>query len=76
MSGIQGFSDRQFLQPFKAIGGVILRSQKPFLVGWPGSVVILKITLLLSFWKVLGFDLVLCILPAASHFLGVRVPTA
>jgi uncharacterized membrane protein len=75
MPGIQSFGDRDFLRAFKAIDGVIQRSQTSFLVVWIGSIVLLATSLLLGFWYVSGMDLFLLILSAAIYFLGVQIPT-
>ena len=75
MPGIQSFGDRDFLRAFKAIDGVIQRSQKSFLVVWLGSIVLLAISLLLGFWHLSGIDLFLLILAAAIYLLGVQMPT-
>lgn len=75
MPGIQSLGDREFLRAFKAIDGVIQRKQKSFLVVWVGSIVLMAISLVLSFWHLSGIDLFLLIIAAAIYFLGVQVPT-
>jgi len=76
MPGIQGLNDRDFLRAFKAMDGVIQRNQPLFLMVWIGSVVVLLISFVLSFWYLEGIEHLLLIVAAAAYLLGVQLPTA
>ena len=76
MPGIQSLNDRDFLRAFKAMDGVIQHNQPLFLVVWIGSVVVLLISFMLSFWYLEGIEHLLFIVAAAAYLLGVQLPTA
>ncbi len=76
MPGVQRLNDRDFLRAFKAVDGVIQRNQPLFLMVWVGSVVVLLIAFVLSFWYLEGIEHLLLIVAAAAYLLGVQLPTA
>ena len=76
MPGIQGLNDRDFLRAFKAIDGVIQSNQPLFLLVWAGSVVVLLISFVLSFWYLKDIEHLLLIFAVSTYLLGVQLPTA
>jgi uncharacterized membrane protein len=75
MPGIKSLNDRDFLQAFKAMDGVIQNKQPFFMLVWVGSVVALVISALLGFWWLDGVERLLIILAAAIYILGVQLTT-
>jgi uncharacterized membrane protein len=76
MPGIGRLNDRDFLQAFKAMDGVIQDYQPIFMLVWLGSVVSLVGSALLGLWWLDGIDCLLLILASAVYLLGVQLPTA
>jgi len=76
MPGVQTLNDRDFLQAFKVMDGVIQRKQPLFMLVWVGSVFALVICVLLSFRHLAGIDHLLLLCAAAIYLLGVQLPTA
>jgi uncharacterized membrane protein len=76
MPGIGRLNDRDFLQAFKAMDGVIQDYQPIFMLVWLGSVVSLVGSALLGLWWLDGIDRLLLILASAVYLLGVQLPTA
>jgi uncharacterized membrane protein len=76
MPGVQGLGDRDFLRAFQVMDGVIQRNQPLFILVWVGSVLVLLIAAVLSFWWLAGVERLLLLLAAALYLFGVQVPTA
>ncbi|MEM7587687.1 MAG: DUF1772 domain-containing protein [Acidobacteriota bacterium] len=76
MPGLGELSDREYLQGFKAIDGVIQNRQPAFMVVWIGSVIALAATLVLGVQQLAGAELMLLMAAAGIYVFGVQVPTA
>jgi uncharacterized membrane protein len=76
MPGIRSLTDRDFLQAFRAMDGVIQRGQPLFMLVWLGSVIALLISGLLGFSYLEGISRLFTIAAAVTYLLGVQLPTA
>jgi uncharacterized membrane protein len=76
MPGIRSLDDGEFIGAFRAIDGVIQRSQPLFMLVWVGSVLLLVTAALAGVWTLAGVSRLLVIAAALVYILGVQVPTA
>jgi uncharacterized membrane protein len=76
MPGIRSLNDKDFIQAFRAMDGVIQKNQPVFMLVWIGSVVVLATATLLGFWELSTVSRWLLIIAAGLYFLGVQLPTA
>lgn len=75
LPGIRKLPDREFIQAFRAIDGVIQNNSPLFMLVWVGSVAVLLVAVALGIGYLAGADLGLLILAAALYVLGVQAPT-
>ena len=75
MPGIATLPDKDYLQGFKAVDGVIQRGQPVFGVVWLGSAVAAIASAVLGFWYLEGLNLWLTVVACALYLLGVQLPT-
>ncbi len=75
MPGIKSTTNREFLNSFKLIDGVIQRNQPAFMLVWVGSILIIIASVLLSISKLDGVEFLLIIIASALYLFGVQWPT-
>lgn len=75
MPGIGTLNDRDFIRAFQVIDGVIQRGQRPFMVVWVGSTLLLVTVAVVAVWQLGGADRLLAIATAFAYVLGVQVPS-
>lgn len=77
MPGIRNLNDREFIQAFQVIDGVIQNNQPIFLLVWIGSALALVAATVLGFGagQLDGAGRLLIILAALVYLLGVQLPT-
>ena len=75
MPGIRSLNDRDFLQAFKVIDGVIQNNQPIFIVVWIGSILGLVTAALVGIVQLDGVNRLLIGIAAAIYLLGVQLPT-
>jgi uncharacterized membrane protein len=75
MPGIRGLNDREFIQAFKVIDGVIQNNQPIFVLVWIGSVLALVTAAVLGIGQLDGVGRLLIISAALAYILGVELPT-
>ena len=75
MPGIRSLNDRDFLQAFKVIDGVIQNNQPIFIVVWLGSILGLLTAALVGIVQLDGVNRLLIGIAAAIYLLGVQLPT-
>lgn len=76
MPGLGDLNDREYLQAFKAIDGVIQNRQPAFMVVWVGSVLTLAATCVIGLRQLTGTDQMLLLAAAVIYIAGVQLPTA
>jgi uncharacterized membrane protein len=75
MPGIGKLPDRDFLNAFRVMDGVIQENDPRFLIVWGGSVLALIAACVLGFAAVDGVDRLLLIAATLAYLLGVQAPT-
>jgi len=75
MPGIRNLGDREFLQAFQEMDGVIQRGHPLFGLVWLGSVLVLVTGLALGLGQVVSLERVLLVLAGGLYLLGVQLPT-
>ena len=75
MPGIGKLSDREFLQAFKLMDGIIQNRQPVFMVVWVGSIVSVVLMLVLGTQHLQGVELYLMWFAAGLYLLTVQGPT-
>ena len=75
MPGIATLSDKDYLQAFKVIDGVIQSGQPVFGIIWLGSAVAIIASAIAGFWFLDGSNFWLTVGACALYILGVQVPT-
>ena len=75
MPGIAELSDKQFLQAFKHMDGIIQNNQPLFLIVWAGSILSIIITLILGIMNLSGIQINLVIWASILYLFGVQLPT-
>lgn len=75
MPGTGTLSDHDFLQAFKVIDRVIQNNQPVFIIVWAGSVLLMAVAGIMSFWWLEGISRYLVIGAVLVYFLGVQLPT-
>jgi uncharacterized membrane protein len=76
MPGIRALNDREFIQAFQVIDGVIQNNQPVFMLVWVGSVLFLGLAAVLGVVHLDGIDRLLVIIAGLVYLLGVQLPTA
>ena len=74
MPGIRRLNDREFIQAFQVMDGIIQNNQPIFVLVWVGSVVFLVTSVMLGIGQLNGF-VPLLILCALVYIFGVQLPT-
>ena len=75
MPGIAKLPDREFLQAFKLMDGIIQNRQPVFMVVWVGSVVSVVLMLVLGTPQLSGVELYLMWFASGLYLLAVQGPT-
>lgn len=75
MPGLGGLDDREFLEGFRRIDGVIQRGDPLFGVVWVGSALALIAALVVGLGQLAGPEKGLLALAAGVYLLGVQLPT-
>ena len=75
MPGIKNLNDKEFIRTFQVVDRVIQNNQPLFILVWGGSVLVLVISLVLSFGRSEGSGNLLLIFAAVIYLLGVQLPT-
>ena len=75
MPGITRLGDREFIQAFQVMDGVIQKGQPIFVLLWVGSVATVAVAAVLGLWYWDGADRLLLIVAAILYLLGVQFPT-
>jgi len=75
MPGTGTLSDHDFLQAFKVIDRVIQNNQPVFIFVWAGSVLLMAVAGIMSFWWLEGIPRYLVFGATLVYFLGVQLPT-
>ena len=76
MPGIRPLSDRDYLQAFKGMDGVIQRNHPVFMLVWVGSVLAMLVATGLGAVQLAGMERLLLLVACAAYLLGVQLPTA
>jgi len=75
MPGIRSLRDRDFLQAFKVMDGIIQQNDPRFIVVWVGSVIALGAALFTGLGTLEGIDRILLLGAAVVYVLCVQLPT-
>ncbi len=75
MPGIQRLGDREFLQAFKEMDGIIQNNHPVFMLVWLGSALALIVSATLGFGQLAGTERLILIAATAIYVLGVQLPT-
>jgi uncharacterized membrane protein len=75
MPGLGRLDDREFIQAFQAIDGVIQRNQPLFMLVWVGSVLSAIATATCGLWTLGAVDRVVAIVAVLEYLFGVQLPT-
>ena len=75
MPGIAKLPDRDFLQAFKRMDGMIQNGAPLFMLVWVGSIVSVILTLVLGTLQLQGIELYLLWFASSLYLLGVQGPT-
>ena len=75
MPGITKFSDREFLQAFKLMDGIIQNRQPIFMAVWVGSIVSVVLMLVLGTLQLRGVERYLMWFASGLYLLAVQGPT-
>jgi uncharacterized membrane protein len=75
MPGIKNLNDKEFIHSFQVMDRVIQNNQPIFLLVWGGSVLVLIITIILSFGQPDGAGNLFIIISAVVYLIGVQFPT-
>ncbi len=75
MPGIAKLSDREFLQAFKLMDGIIQNRQPIFMLVWVGSIVSVVLMLVLGTLQLRGVELYLMWFASGLYLLAVQGPT-
>ncbi len=75
MPGIRSLDDREFLNAFKVMDGVIQKGQPIFGLVWLGSIVTLGLAVGVGIFQLEGINRILVILAALVYFAGVQFTT-
>jgi len=75
MPGLAKFSDREFLQAFKLMDGIIQNRQPAFMLVWVGSIVSAVLVLVLGTLQLRGLELYMMWLASGLYLLAVQGPT-
>ncbi len=75
MPGLKALPDREFLEAFRKIDGVIQRGNALFGLVWMGSALAVIAALVLGVVQRGGVELRLIVLAASIYLLGVQLPT-
>jgi len=75
MPGIAKLSDREFLQAFKLMDGVIQNRQQAFMFVWLGSIASIVLMLVLGTLHLSGLERILMWFASGLYLLGVQGPT-
>ena len=76
MPGIRRLGDRQFLDAFRVMDGIIQNNQPVFIVVWAGSVVALIASAAMGLAQLEGVEKIVLAATAILYLLGVQLPTA
>ena len=75
MPGLAKLSDREFLQAFKLMDGIIQNRQPAFMLVWVGSIVSVVLVLVLGTLQLSGLELYLMWFASGLYLLAVQGPT-
>ena len=75
MPGIGTLPNREFLQAFQVMDGVIQNNQPIFILVWVGSAVALLVAAILGVWQLEWTSRILILTAATVFILGVQLPT-
>jgi len=75
MPGLAKLSDREFLQAFKLMDGIIQNRQPAFMLVWVGSIVSVVLVLVLGTLQFSGLELYLMWFASGLYLLAVQGPT-
>jgi len=75
MPGIAKLSDREFLQAFKLMDGIVQNRQPIFMIVWVGSIVSVVLMLVLGTPQLSGLELYLMWFASGLYLLAVQGPT-
>lgn len=75
MPGIKNLNDKNFLRAFQVMDRIIQNNQPLFMIVWPGSIVVLIVTVVYGFTYLDGTNILLLHVAAFIYLIGVQLPT-